>query len=59
MRRFLVSDMTEPHYRRLRLLVGIGLAEAYLDVRSAARWPRALDRPALNSQAIPKGDAIN
>jgi hypothetical protein len=59
MRRFLVGDVTEPHYRRLRLLVAIGQAEAYLVVRSAAMWPRAVDRPALNSRAIPVGDAIN
>lgn len=59
MRRFLVSDVTEPHYRRLRLLVAIGRAEAYLVVRSAAPWPRAVDRPALNSPVIPSGDAIN
>jgi len=59
MRRFLVSDVTEPHYRQLRLLVAIGRAEAYLVVRSVAPWPRAVDRTALNSPAVPKGEAIN
>jgi hypothetical protein len=59
MRRFLVGDVTEPHYRQLRLLVAIGRAEAYLVVRSAAPWPRVVDCPALNSPVIPTGDAIN
>jgi hypothetical protein len=59
MRRFLVGDVTEPHYRQLRLLVAIGRAEAYLVVRCATPWPRAVERPALNSITVPKGDAIN
>lgn len=41
------------------MLVAIGRAEAYLVVRSAAPWPRAMDRPALNCSAIPEGDGIH
>lgn len=50
MRRYDIRDITEQHYRALRLLLTLGVAEAHIVVRSKRPWPpsiayRAMPRP--------------
>ena len=39
MRRYDVSDITEQHYRALRMLIVLGQAEAHIVVKAKHPWP--------------------
>lgn len=39
MRRYDARDITEHHYRALRLLLTLNMAEAHIVVRSKRTWP--------------------
>lgn len=59
MRRYDARDITEHHYRALRLLLTLNMAEAHIVVRSKRPWPPSVSySPRQLETAIP-GDAIN
>ena len=59
MRRFNVSNITEQHYRTLRLLLQLNLAEAHIVVKSQRPWPPAVSFSLLQRDTSIAGDAIN
>jgi hypothetical protein len=59
MRRFDASDITENHYRALRLLIRLRLAEAHIIVRSARPWPPRVFYSSRQPEADIRGDPIN
>lgn len=59
MRRYNVSDITEQHYRTLRLLLQLNLAEAYIVVRSRRPWPPPISFSPRQRETTIAGDAIN
>ena len=59
MRRFNVSDITEQHYRTLRLLLQLNLAEAHLVVRCHRPWPPNISFSRGQRENSIVGDAIN
>ena len=59
MRRYDVRDITEQHYRTLRLLLQLNLAEAHIVVRSQRPWPPPFSLSSRQRDSIIAGDAIN
>ena len=59
MRRYNVSDITEQHYRTLRLLLHLNLAEAHIVVRSQRPWPPPISFSFRQRDIKIAGDAIN
>lgn len=59
MRRYDARDITEQHYRTLRLLLQLNLAEAHLVVRSQRPWPPAVSFSTRQQGKAITGDAIN
>lgn len=59
MRRYNVADITEQHYRALRLLLALEQAEAYIVVRSKRAWPPPVSFSPRQRECQISGDAIN
>ena len=59
MRRYDARDITEQHYRTLRLLLQLNLAEAHIVVRSQRQWPPAVSFSPRQRAVTVIGDAIN
>lgn len=59
MRRYDVRDITENHYRVLRLLLMLNQAEAHIVVRSKRPWPPRIAYSARQRESQIFGDAIN
>ena len=59
MRRYDARDITEQHYRTLRLLLQLNLAEAHIVVRSQRPWPPPISASPRQREATITGDAIN
>jgi len=59
MRRYDARDITEQHYRTLRLLLQLNLAEAHLVVRCQRPWPPSILFSPRQRKAEISGDAIN
>ncbi len=59
MRRYDASDITENHYRALRLLIRLRLAEAHIVVRSTRPWPPRILYSSRQPDADICGDPIN
>ena len=59
MRRYNVRDITEQHYRTLRLLLALGQAEAHIVVRCQRPWPRTISFSPRQRETVIVGDAIN
>lgn len=59
MRRFDIREVSEDHYRALRLLITLNMTEGHIVVRSGIRWPPPLAFTS-RQRALPNwGDAIN
>lgn len=59
MRRYNARDITEQHYRTLRLLLQLNLAEAHIVVRSNRPWPPPILYSPRQREITITGDAIN
>lgn len=59
MRRYNVADITEQHYRVLRLLLALDQAEAHIVVRSKRAWPPPISFSPRQSDNRIAGEAIN
>ncbi|HJU04440.1 MAG TPA: hypothetical protein VJ692_04755 [Nitrospiraceae bacterium] len=59
MRRHNARDITEQHYRTLRLLLQLNLAEAHIVVRSQRPWPPSISFSPWQPSSEIAGDAIN
>jgi hypothetical protein len=59
MRRYNVADITEQHYRALRLLLALGQAEAHIVVRSKRSWPPPISFSPRQRETAISGEAIN
>ena len=59
MRRYDVRDISENHYRALRLLLKLGQAEAHIVVRSKRAWPPRIAYSARQRETVVTGEAIN
>jgi len=59
MRRYDARDITEQHYRTLRLLLQLDLAEAHLVVKCKRPWPPAISFSRWQRENSIVGDAIN
>ena len=59
MRRYDARDITEQHYRTLRLLLQLNLAEAHIVVRSQRPWPPPVLFSPRQRYIRLTGDAIN
>lgn len=59
MRRFDVLDITEQHYRTLRLLIRLGVAEAHIVVKCGRPWPLPISYSPREPAPNIRGDAIN
>lgn len=59
MRRYDARDITEHHYRALRLLLMLNQAEAHIVVRSKRAWPPPVSYSPRQSATAINGDAIN
>lgn len=59
MRRYDARDITEQHYRTLRLLLQLNLAEAHIVVRSQRPWPPSISFSPRQQEIAISGDAIN
>lgn len=59
MRRYDARDITEQHYRTLRLLLQLNLAEAHIVVRSSRPWPPSISYSPRQRDIEIMGDAIN
>ncbi len=59
MRRFDAREITEHHYRALRLLLSLKLAEAHIVVRSKREWPPRVSFSPRQIDVDIEGDAIN
>ncbi|WP_029622937.1 hypothetical protein [Sphingomonas elodea] len=59
MRRYDVRDITDQHYRALRLLLATNQAEAHIVVRSKRPWPPAISYSPRQPDTAIAGDAIN
>jgi hypothetical protein len=58
--KFEVRDIGDCHYRQLRTLVRLRLAEAHIVVRrSKVPWPQTVDTSDRQAQTIPIGETIN
>jgi len=59
MRRYDARDITEQHYRTLRLLIALGQAEAHIVVKAKRPWPPSVAfSPRQRATCVP-GEAIN
>jgi len=59
MRRYDVRDITEQHYRTLRLLLQLNLAEAHIVVKSQRPWPPPISFSLRQRTTEVTGEAIN
>ena len=59
MRRYDARDITEQHYRTLRLLLQLNLAQAHLVVRCQRPWPPSISLSQRQRAFVNTGDAIN
>ena len=59
MRRYNVSDITEQHYRALRLLIVLGQAEAHVVVKASHSWPPPISYSPRQRENRIAGEAIN
>lgn len=59
MRRYDVRDISEQHYRILRLLLNLNLAEAHIVVKSRHPWPPPITLSPRQRERSISGDAIN
>jgi hypothetical protein len=59
MRRYDVRDITEQHFRALRILLATQQAEAYIVVRSNRPWPPMVSFSRYQNADNVNGDAIN
>ncbi len=59
MRRYDVRDITENHYRALRLLLRLNQAEAHIVVKSKRTWPPPVSFSPRQQDKQIFGDAIN
>lgn len=59
MRRYDARDITEQHYRTLRLLLQLNLAEAHIVVRSQRPWPPAVRYSPRQPETVITGEAVN
>ena len=59
MRRYAARDITEHHYRALRLLLTLNMAEAHIVVRSKRAWPPPISFSPRQPETHIPGDAIN
>lgn len=57
--RYQVLDISEQHFRQLRLLIHIGQAEAYIIAKTARPWPPEVLLHPRQHTAIVRRDAIN
>lgn len=59
MRRYDARDITEHHYRALRLLLMLNQAEAHIVVRSKRTWPPPVSYSPRQPATAIAGEAIN
>lgn len=59
MRRYDVRDISENHYRALRLLLKLNQAEAHIVVNSKRAWPPPIAYSLRQQETTIIGDAIN
>ncbi len=59
MRRYDVRDITDQHYRALRLLLATNQAEAHIVVSSKRPWPPTLSYSRHQPATVITGEAIN
>ncbi|AJP70705.1 hypothetical protein [Sphingomonas hengshuiensis] len=59
MRRYNVRDITDRHYRALRVLLATQQAEAHIVVRSKRPWPSRIPLSPHENVGDVEGDAIN
>ena len=59
MRRYDARDITDQHYRALRVLLITNQAEAHIVVRSKRPWPPAISYSPRQSETAIASDAIN
>ncbi len=59
MRRYDARDIKEHHYRALRLLLALNMAEAHIVVRSKRTWPPPISFSPRQPETHISGDAIN
>lgn len=59
MRRYDARDVTEHHYRALRLLLMLNQAEAHIIVRSKRAWPPPVSYSPRQPATAITGEAIN
>lgn len=59
MRRYDARDITEHHYRALRLLLTLNQAEAHIVVRSKRAWPPPVSYSPRQQEIQISGEAIN
>jgi len=59
MRRYDARDITEQHYRTLRLLLQLNLADAHIVVKSQRPWPPSISYSSRQRDNMIVGDAIN
>lgn len=57
--RYQVLDISEFHYRQLRLLIHLKLAEAHIVVRTERPWPREVSLHPRQHSAKIERNAIN
>ncbi|HEX8301451.1 hypothetical protein [Sphingomonas sp.] len=59
MRRYDARDITEQHFRALRVLLVTGQADAHIVVRSRRPWPPLVSLSPSQPAGEVTGDAIN
>lgn len=59
MRRYDAQDISEHHYRALRLLIQLKVATAYLVVKCDPVWPPPISYSPRQAALYIAGDAIN
>lgn len=59
MRRYDARDITEHHYRALRLLLTLNMAEAHIVVKSKRAWPPPVSFSSRQQETNIPGEAIN
>ncbi len=57
--RYHVLDISEQHFRQLRMLIHIKQAEAYIIARTARPWPPEIALHPRQHTTLIKRDAIN
>ncbi|WP_294138254.1 hypothetical protein [Sphingomonas sp.] len=57
--RYQVLDISEQHFRQLRMLIRLEQAEAYIIARTARPWPPEIALHPRQHTVLIKRDAIN